>query len=80
MDSSIALVALRCGLRATEESFKARRECFLEKLQCFQLGKDLLKKLILGKDAAMKAMSTCFANMEKKSSFNENRERDFDKF
>lgn len=56
---------MRRGPLATEDGVEAERNRILETLDSYKIENELLKKLILKKDAALKAMSTCILDREK---------------
>lgn len=63
-DSPLARVALYSGCIYSEDSIGAERDRKLEKSIRYKMENELLEKLILEIDAAMKAMSTCLPDME----------------
>lgn len=74
------MVALRSDLLATENSAKAERDRFLEELNRLKLEIEQLKKSRMGKDAALKVLSTCLVDTEKTSTWRQNRKRATGKF
>lgn len=67
IDSSSAGIALKNGILATENSCKAEHDHLLEKSIRFKMENELLEKLILDKNVAMKTMPTCLVDMAKRS-------------
>lgn len=64
IDSFLAGVAQRSGLLATEKSVEAKRHRFLKELDCIEMKNEKWKKLIIKKDAAMQAMTTCLVGIK----------------
>lgn len=75
MDSPLAEVALKSGFSATEVSVRAEHDRLLEKLNRTRFEKGQLKKLKLNKDTAMKDISTCLLDMDRKVVTTENEKR-----
>lgn len=63
-DSPLAGLALRNGLLATDGSMEAELHSLSERLNRFRIENEQLEKLILEKDAEMKAKFTCQVYME----------------
>lgn len=66
MYSPLARVAHRNVLLASEDSVDTERDRWLEKLNRYWMEKELLEKMILEQDAAMKVVSTSLLCMKKK--------------
>lgn len=60
------MVALRSSLFVTDESAGATCDRLLEESDRYKMKNEHSKKLILEMDAAMRAMSTCLLDIEKK--------------
>lgn len=77
MDSPLTVVALKSDLHATGNDVVAERDRLLEDLNRYKIESEPLKKLILEKGAARKAMSTCLKDLNMIVSTNRNRKINF---
>lgn len=62
MDSRLAVVTLRGGLLATEYIVEVEYDLLLKEQNCCKMENEQLTKMQLEKDAAMKAVYTCYVN------------------